>query len=742
MKYPPNHFLGAQRNGLNHVGMNLGAIKNRALGPVREGGPPPTEYPLYSPALLDWYQQKNVKSVRLMFTWEAVQRTLGGPVPATAADGPGYADYWLDLKSVLTGLLGPGKDIYVILCPWQHNRNSGAKGDTDIVYDDATFKLPPPAPDPWAHFKDFWGKFATAINGVTGNDQRVAFDLINEPHTHAQSGDKPGDIGISLVDWFACARAAITAIRLTGAKNTIFVPGMGYAGASSFIHNGSSAEWKKLIDPLNLADPLKNIAVTVHCYDGVTKLSGQQQEVKKPETALPVACEAVVDWARTNGIKVNIGEIAIDAGPNGKQNFCSVSDLIHAKKQWEHWNEFCVANNDVIVGWNWWANGAPAWWDQADSCGGNHWGLRVNDGNPQTIYMDLIESTLPVPNLDIRDNVADAGSEPNNTTSVGWQSPDVWVRQTDDKGLVGQDLLGGGLSFVYVKVTNNGKGPYPEGGGQIVRLYWAKAETGLNWPTPWNEIIPPRPIIGPILPGKSETVTFPWPNTPNPVGNAPNDGHFCLLAFLTRATSLDLEGFPAGGDLNDSVLGFSNVAWRNIHIVRTAPQMKMGNMVVSNHRDRDMLAQIAFEILDAEARPIDPAGARLLITPKGAALEKLREHQDDRPFMEDLGDGTFRVLDIATGIPHLDLGPGEVLPFELEYVPDQEAKGYAVRASQFSLEGASRKEIGGQTFVAGEVEGFTRRPERRRRGSWWPWVAVSVLLLLLIALLVKGRKKK
>jgi hypothetical protein len=721
MKYPPNHFLGAQRNGLNHVGMNMGDF-NRVSGPVRG-----TNYPIYSDALLNWYQTKNVKSVRLMFTWEAVQRTLGGPVPATVA-GPGYADYWADLISVLTRLLA--RDIYVILSPWQYNSNSG---DTDIVYDDAAFTP--------GNFADFWGKFAAAINGVTGNDQRVAFDLINEPHTHAESGNKLGDIGISLTDWFTCAQDAINVIRAAGATNTIFVPGMAYTAASSFTTNGSSAAWlKHPVTNLPLKDSQKNIAVTVHCYTGLGSAS---------PTVLRDACSALVTWARTNGIKVNIGEIAIDAGPNGRPNFCST--LTIAQEQWKDWNKFCVANNDVVVGWNWWANSAGIaagnWWNQGDSCDSNgfHWGLTLNDGATQTIYMDLIEATLPVPKLDIRDNVADTGSEPNNTTARAWESPDVWVRKSADGIEVGEDILGGGLNFVYVKVTNNGKGPYPSypsGGGHIVRLYWAKAETGLNWPTPWNEIIPPRPIIGPILPGKSETVTFPWPNTPNPVGNAPNDGHFCLLAFVTRATSLDLEGFPKGGDLNDSVLGFSNVAWRNIHIVHTAPQMKMGNMVVSNHRDRDMLAQISFEILDAAARPIDPAGVRLLITARGAALEKLHEYQDDRPFLEDLGHGSFLVLDVATGIPHLDLRPEEVLPFGLEYVPDQESKGYVVRATQFSLEGASRKTIGGQTFVAGEVEGVTTRSEPRRRRSWWPWVAVSVLLLLLIALLVKGRKKK
>ncbi len=119
-----------------------------------------------------------------MFTWEAVQAALGGPVPAA---GQGYADYWADLAGVVTRLLA--RDIAVILSPWQFNT---ASGDTDIVYDDAAFTA--------ADFGDFWGKFAAAVNGVTGGDLRVSFDLINEPHTHAEAGNKAGDIGISLAD--------------------------------------------------------------------------------------------------------------------------------------------------------------------------------------------------------------------------------------------------------------------------------------------------------------------------------------------------------------------------------------------------------------------------------------------------------------------------------------------------------------------------------------------------------------
>src|SRR5262245_627455 len=76
--YLANHMLGSQRNGLNHVGMNIGAINNRALGPVRD-----TEYPTYSDALLNWYQIKNVKSVRFMFTWKRFNERLEGRLPLT-----------------------------------------------------------------------------------------------------------------------------------------------------------------------------------------------------------------------------------------------------------------------------------------------------------------------------------------------------------------------------------------------------------------------------------------------------------------------------------------------------------------------------------------------------------------------------------------------------------------------------------------------------------------------------------
>jgi endoglucanase len=678
VKFPVDHALGAQRNGVNHVSMNLGAF-DRTAGPVRGA-----DYPVYPDALLDWYQSKGMTSIRLMFTWEAVQSTLGGPVPAPGAN---YATYWADLTDLITRLLARGMTI--TLAPWQYNP---ASKDTDIVYGGAAFTP--------ADFADFWGKLAAAVFAATGDDRRVAFDLMNEPHTHAESGNKPGDIGISMTDWFACAQAAITAIRAAGANHTIFVPGMAYTAASAFVSNGSAARW------LTLTDPLANLAVTVHCYSGLGSASA---------SVLSTACGDVVTWARGNGVKVQIGEIAIDAGPNGRPTFGSMLPI--AQAQWESWRQFCLANDDVLVGWNWWANSAAGWWNQGDSQdpNGYHWGLTLNNGTSQTVYATLIESSFRTPRLALRDNLADPGTGPNATTTIGWESPDIWVRQNPDGVGVSEPILGGQPCTVYVRVTNRGSGPYPSSGTDVVQLYWAKAGAGLSWPQPWDGAIPAQggavaapQAIGTTAAGHETVLAFGWPSPPNPADYPGNDGHFCLLAVVTKASASPFEGFK-GPDLNQNVLTFSHVGWRNIHIVGVAAEW-LGELVVANNTEWEMVTHITFEPLDSWARPVDRYDGWLTLAPRGdIALERVHGLAEFPSHLEDLGHGVYRLRGPATGIVGLPLRAGEELPFRVGLARDVEySSGYAaLRVTQYVVENGDRVPVGGQTFVFGDVAGWT-----------------------------------
>jgi endoglucanase len=685
-RYPANHVLGAQRNGVNNTRMELAKV-DQVTGPLRD-----TNYPVYSDSLLNWYQGQGVASVRQTFTWEAVQSGLGAAHPV-----PAYADYWDDLvagpKGVVKRLLARG--IHVTLALWQGNPATSA---TDITYGGKGFTP--------QDFGDFWGGFATAINVATGNDQRVSFDLINEPHVSTGGLD----VGISLDQWGDRAQAAINAIRATGATNTIFWSGMTWTAAYDFLNNMSADKF------LTLKDPLNNLAVTVHDYSGTTNpvLSGTATPTS---TAVSDACKDLIDWARKHGIKVQIGEVAVDAGhPHG--TFTLGHD------QWADWQQFCLANDDVIVGWHWWGNSEAGAWNDQDSGGAQGWGLTLDNGANPTVYRDLIGDSFRAPFLVLRDNTADPGTGPNTTTATGWESPDIWVRRHPDGVPIEEPIIGGAPATVYVRITNRGTGSYPGGAGtDAVQLFWAKAQAGLSWPAPWNGsngplqggvVAAPQPVAPPpttITAGADTVLAFAWPATPDPANYVNDPGHFCLLAVITKNPTAvtpppnPFDGFT-GPDLNANVLRFSHVAWHNIHVLPAQPHMhRLGNLVVANHTDGDVRVQVAFEVLDDRAQAAESAG-RITLAPSGVALERIREFGDPEN-LDEIGEGTFRVVDPATGIVGLYLRPGDGLDFGLELAADEDASGYALRATQYTIDGDERTPIGGQTFIAGKVDGWT-----------------------------------
>ncbi len=122
----------------------------------------------------------------------------------------------------------------------------------------------------------------------------------------------------------------------------------------------------------------------------------------------------------------------------------------------------------------------------------------------------------------IKDDPSDDGSEPS-ATQTPFESPDIWIQKWEfDEGVITSPGMPGydprpyynpdptddagydpqwvkdrqdqhpqhiptGYSmpvWVYVKVRNRGNAP--SDGTEVLRVYWAKASTGLNWPTSWT----------------------------------------------------------------------------------------------------------------------------------------------------------------------------------------------------------------------------------------------------------------
>jgi hypothetical protein len=114
-------------------------------------------------------------------------------------------------------------------------------------------------------------------------------------------------------------------------------------------------------------------------------------------------------------------------------------------------------------------------------------------------------TAVAAPDLFIKDCPADVGAEPNAACAAYYLSEDIWARQTP---IAGYQLAPFGAdpawlsavvpfhqnpeyrdpkfsrpNFVYVRVRN--RGSTASTGTERLRVYWAKASTGLNWPNQW-----------------------------------------------------------------------------------------------------------------------------------------------------------------------------------------------------------------------------------------------------------------
>jgi hypothetical protein len=361
---------------------------------------------------------------------------------------------------------------------------------------------------------------------------------------------------------------------------------------------------------------------------------------------------------------------------------------------------------------------------------------------------DTIAVFNPTPARLFLSHVAgDPGHEPD-TATVLWESPDIGVVNNgsldpppavpppaNSSAAIGnaynlaQDgSITANKALVYVRVANNGAAGDPgTTGTEVVKVYFAKASAGLDWPAPWdgltfdsgNTALPYGGLIGAqsvgrIDPGNQTIFTFPWPGVPPEQLYSTPDGHFCLLARVER-NSL----YPFGMDYPEEVgvatveaeasLGYNvqqnlPVAWRNIAISPNNPldfirRINLG-VLGANHIGRSRVMRFAIETLDRHGRHAQIPGSFSLLA-AGRSRDRLLEVTPEGHAHHHLGDGRFRLHDLS-----IRLHPHEVLPFEVEFEANGEVRDFAVRVMQYVETSRGPKLLGGQTFVVGKVRGL------------------------------------
>ena len=347
--------------GTNIAGMEMNyAWFPQASGPV--GG---THYPVHDTRLIDYYASKGMTAVRFFFSWEGMQSSLFATIPAPAGNYRAYFDNYKRIVDYATNVRG----MQVVIEPWDANASGGAGGARyrgNVVGSVAV---------PTAAFADFWTQMATAF----GDNPRVSYGLINEPND------------MSTMSWWTSAQAAIDAIRATGSTQRIYVPGNGYTAASTWTSNfydtaspqrSNAYGWLNANGPGQpITDPADNLVVEVHTYLDVDQGGGTT--VITSVTAARQHLSVVVAEARARGYQVYLGELGFYAGES------------IAAAAWADFIAYFEANTDTLVGFTWWAGGAPGWWDDVAANGGGHFSITPTNGatfTGDTVNMDMIEN--------------------------------------------------------------------------------------------------------------------------------------------------------------------------------------------------------------------------------------------------------------------------------------------------------------------------------------------------------------
>ena len=326
---PVSHWAGFKFLGVNLAGAEFG-VPAQEWGGVNIGTYG-TDYTFPTHGELDYYAKQNMNTIRLPFSWERVQPTMNGALNQT---------YLGRIDDVVHYAYARG--ITVVLDPHNYGYGYG-----NLVGTPGT---------PSQSFADLWSKLASHYV----RDKNVLFGLMNEPHEQSPS------------EWVAPVNAAIAAIRTTGSKQEILVPGTHYTGGDSWLTSGNAD-----IFAANVVDPLHNMAFEIHQYSDADQ-SGSSASVVSP-TIGAERLAGVTNWAEKTGNHLFLGEFGSGSDAASLANLRNMLDFMKVHSGvWQGGTEW--------GGGPWWGNGYPLSTESS---------LPATAASMPTVQLQVLHSYMP-----------------------------------------------------------------------------------------------------------------------------------------------------------------------------------------------------------------------------------------------------------------------------------------------------------------------------------------------------------
>lgn len=254
------------------------------------------------PSSIDDYAAKGMNIIRLPVLWERLQRPLETNLDETE----------MQLIDAVVSY-ATSKEMKIIIDVHNYAKYSGS-----VI---GTPSLPPAA------LGELWRQIAVRYK----HNDLVVFGLMNEP-TQLQTET-----------WLQAANDAIAKIRQAGAKNLILVPGNGWSSARDWMSSKYGTPNSQVM--LNVVDPDENYVFEVHQYFDYD-FTGTHDDCQSVEIGVK-SLMPFTHWAREHRKRGFLGEFGAGA------NAICLENLDRLLK-------FMAANNDVWLGWTFWAGGA--WW--------------------------------------------------------------------------------------------------------------------------------------------------------------------------------------------------------------------------------------------------------------------------------------------------------------------------------------------------------------------------------------------